>query len=132
MMSNSGDTEDNTPAPRLAWLQKWVPNLAWLRRAIVAVMGFTVLLIGVAMIVLPGPAFIVIPLGLAILATEFVWAAKLLKKAKAIFARKAACATCGKAIGKARLTADPSAAVCAACENKEREAKSPSVQEISE
>jgi len=37
-----------------------------------------VVLIGVAMLVLPGPAFLVIPAGLAILATEFVWARHLL------------------------------------------------------
>ena len=47
-------------------------NFAWLRRVVIAVIGFTVLLIGVAMVVLPGPAVVVIPLGLAILATEFV------------------------------------------------------------
>ena len=47
-----------------------------------AVSGFTVLLIGVAMIVLPGPAMLMIPIGLAILATEFVWARRLLKKVK--------------------------------------------------
>ncbi|HEY8203438.1 MAG TPA: PGPGW domain-containing protein [Pyrinomonadaceae bacterium] len=63
----------------------WIPNLKFLRRIIVAVIGFTVLLVGIAMIVLPGPAFLVIPLGLAILATEFVWAEVLLKKAKAYF-----------------------------------------------
>jgi uncharacterized protein (TIGR02611 family) len=63
-------------------------NLAWLRRAAVAVIGFTVLLIGVAMVVLPGPAIVVIPLGLGILATEFVWARRLLKKAKTTIARK--------------------------------------------
>ena len=63
----------------------WIPDIKWLRRAIVGVIGFTVLLIGVAMIVLPGPAFLVIPLGLAILATEFVWADVLLKKAKGYF-----------------------------------------------
>ena len=40
------------------------------------------LFIGIAMIVLPGPAFIVIPLGLAILAGEFVWAKKLLERVK--------------------------------------------------
>jgi len=34
------------------------------------------------MILLPGPAFIVIPIGLGILATEFVWARSLLKKVK--------------------------------------------------
>jgi uncharacterized protein (TIGR02611 family) len=55
-------------------------NLASLKRVAVAVIGFTVLLIGVAMVVLPGPAIVVIPLGLAILATEFVWARRLQKK----------------------------------------------------
>jgi tellurite resistance protein TerC len=49
------------------------------RRMIVAVIGFTVLILGLAMIVLPGPALIVIPTGLAILATEFLWARNLLK-----------------------------------------------------
>jgi len=53
-----------------------------IKRLIVAVVGVTVLLIGIVMIALPGPAFIVIPLGLAILATEFVWAKRLLDKAK--------------------------------------------------
>ncbi len=52
------------------------------RRVIVFVIGMTVVLIGIALIVLPGPAFLVIPAGLAILATEFVWAAVLLKKVK--------------------------------------------------
>jgi tellurite resistance protein TerC len=52
------------------------------KRLIIIVVGFTVLLIGVAMILLPGPAFIMIPLGLGILATEFVWARTLLNKFK--------------------------------------------------
>ena len=59
-----------------------VKTLRQAKRLIVIVFGFTVLLAGVAMLVLPGPAFIVIPLGLAILATEFVWARNLLKKVK--------------------------------------------------
>lgn len=50
-----------------------------------ALVGFTILLVGLAMLVLPGPAFIVIPLGLAILATEFVWARALLKRARDMF-----------------------------------------------
>jgi uncharacterized protein (TIGR02611 family) len=62
-------------------------RLTFIRRVFVAIAGFTVLLIGIAMIVLPGPAFIVIPLGLAILATEFVWAQALLHKAKSMIAR---------------------------------------------
>jgi len=53
-----------------------------IKRIFIAVIGFTVLLIGIAMIVLPGPAVLVIPVGLAILATEFVWARRLLKRLK--------------------------------------------------
>lgn len=53
-----------------------------IRKIIVTVVGFTVLLIGIALLVLPGPAFVVIPIGLAILATEYVWARRLLKKVK--------------------------------------------------
>ena len=49
------------------------------RRLIVLVVGGTVLLLGVAMMVLPGPAVVVIPAGIAILATEFAWARRLLR-----------------------------------------------------
>jgi tellurite resistance protein TerC len=52
------------------------------RRLIVLVVGITVVAIGAAMIVLPGPAVVVIPVGLAILATEFVWARHLLDNLK--------------------------------------------------
>jgi tellurite resistance protein TerC len=44
------------------------------RKILIGLMGGTVLLIGIIMIVTPGPALIVIPAGLAILATEFAWA----------------------------------------------------------
>jgi tellurite resistance protein TerC len=53
-----------------------------LRRIVVALAGGTVLVVGVAMIVLPGPAVIVIPAGLAILATEFLWARRMLHRVK--------------------------------------------------
>ena len=66
----------------------WIPNLKFLKRMVIAIVGFTVVLIGVAMIILPGPSFIVILLGLAILATEFVWAQRLLTKAKAYFEKQ--------------------------------------------
>lgn len=69
---------------------KYTIKFAWVRRAVVALIGFTVLLIGLAMVVLPGPAIVVIPLGLAILATEFVWARRLLEKARARITRKGA------------------------------------------
>ena len=52
------------------------------RKLVVAFTGGSVALVGVAMIVLPGPAFLVIPLGLAILATEFRWARLWLKRAR--------------------------------------------------
>lgn len=50
------------------------------RKAAVLVTGSAVLLVGIAMIVLPGPAVVVIPLGLGILATEFLWARRLLDR----------------------------------------------------
>lgn len=56
--------------------------LRFARRVIIFVFGMTVLLIGVAMIVLPGPAIVVIPIGLAILATEYAWARRWLKIAR--------------------------------------------------
>jgi tellurite resistance protein TerC len=53
------------------------------RRVAVAVVGGTVVLDGVAMLVIHGPAFVVIPAGLAILAIEFAWARRWLRKARA-------------------------------------------------
>jgi len=50
-------------------------------RALYVMVGFTVLLSGLAMLVLPGPAFLVIPIGLAILALEFTWAETMLERA---------------------------------------------------
>lgn len=57
------------------------------RKLIVAVIGITILLIGVAMTVLPGPAFIVIPVGLGILATEFAWARRAIRRARVMIAK---------------------------------------------
>ena len=54
------------------------------RKIVVAMIGGTVLLIGICLIVLPGPAVVVIPLGLAILATEFLWARRWLQKIRAM------------------------------------------------
>jgi uncharacterized protein (TIGR02611 family) len=55
------------------------------KRLVIAVTGFTVLVAGIAMIVLPGPAILVIPAGVGILATEFIWARTLLAKATSRF-----------------------------------------------
>lgn len=48
------------------------------RKLVITVIGTTLILGGLAMMVLPGPATIVIPLGLAILSTEYIWARRLL------------------------------------------------------
>lgn len=53
-------------------------SLRHARRIVITVVGATVVVIGIAMIVLPGPAFIVIPAGLAILGLEFAWARRWL------------------------------------------------------
>jgi uncharacterized protein (TIGR02611 family) len=57
-------------------------NIKVVKRVIVSVVGATVLLIGVALLFLPGPAFIVIPIGLAILASEYAWARRWLRKVR--------------------------------------------------
>lgn len=56
-----------------------------IRKLIVGLIGGTVLLIGLAMVVLPGPAIIVVPIGLAILATEFAWAQRMGARARKMF-----------------------------------------------
>lgn len=73
-------SDDPSIPPDKGALGSQVVRAAW--RAIILVVGGTVLLVGVAMIVLPGPAFVVIPAGLAILATEFVWARRLLVRVR--------------------------------------------------
>jgi uncharacterized protein (TIGR02611 family) len=71
----------------LSWTERFLrvwnlENIKVVKRVIVSVVGATVLLIGVALLVLPGPAFIVIPIGLAILATEYAWARRWLRKVR--------------------------------------------------
>ncbi|MEO7166372.1 MAG: PGPGW domain-containing protein [Chthoniobacterales bacterium] len=69
----------------MKWYWKWVDRLGLAnrprtRKLIVAVIGTTVLLFGLTLIVLPGPAVVVVPLGLALLATEFAWARRLVRR----------------------------------------------------
>jgi uncharacterized protein (TIGR02611 family) len=85
VMSSRLGTEQSIGSP--SWMKQvsriWdTENIKIARRVIVSVVGATVLLIGVALLVLPGPAFIVIPIGLAILATEYAWARRWLKKVR--------------------------------------------------
>ena len=52
------------------------------RRVLTIVIGTSVLVVGLAMLVLPGPAIVVIPAGLAILGGEFIWARRVIRKMK--------------------------------------------------
>ena len=89
-----------------------------LYRIVYAVAAFTVLLAGIAMLVLPGPALAVIPIGLAMLALEFAWAEEMLETAveKAEAAGRAASQTSRKQriIGMVAIAIGVAAAVAAA------------------
>jgi uncharacterized protein (TIGR02611 family) len=50
------------------------------KRLVVFVVGAAVLLLGLVLLVLPGPGLITIALGLSILASECVWARQILKR----------------------------------------------------
>lgn len=53
-----------------------------LRRAAVLIAGGSILLVGMALLVLPGPGLLIIFAGLSLLATEFPWAVSLLLRAR--------------------------------------------------
>lgn len=79
--------------PGMGWRQKLnrrfhLDRMPVIRKVIYSVLGATVLLIGIAMLVLPGPAFIVIPIGLAILASEYAWARRIIRRGR-VFVEKA-------------------------------------------
>jgi tellurite resistance protein TerC len=59
-----------------------VHGYAAARKVVVGVVGGTVVLIGIALLFLPGPAFLVIPIGLAILGLEFAWARRWLRRVR--------------------------------------------------
>ncbi len=59
-----------------------IKNLKSVKRTIKIVVGFTILLLGITLLVLPGPGIPIIIFGLIILAAEYIWARKLLEKVK--------------------------------------------------
>jgi len=74
------------------WLQKWIARFGLgsrprLPRFLIGTIGFSVVLIGVVMIVLPGPAIIIVPLGIAILASEFAWARRVWRRGQILVSR---------------------------------------------
>jgi hypothetical protein len=71
------------------WIRKTLDSLGlkkWpvARKIVVAVIGGTIVLFGVALLFLPGPGSVVIPIGLLILASEFAWARWLLRRGKKV------------------------------------------------
>ncbi len=57
------------------------------KRIIIIIFGFTILLLGIALLFLPAPGILIIILGLFILSAELIWAKKLLKNVKSGFGR---------------------------------------------
>jgi uncharacterized protein (TIGR02611 family) len=53
-------------------------SLQQTKRFLKVLFGFTLVLVGIVMMVTPGPGWLVIVLGLGVLAAEFVWARRLL------------------------------------------------------
>jgi uncharacterized protein (TIGR02611 family) len=52
------------------------------KRIVVTVVGFTLVALGIVLLVVPGPGILVLAAGLAVLATEYAWARKMLDSAK--------------------------------------------------
>ncbi|HUQ71357.1 MAG TPA: PGPGW domain-containing protein [Planctomycetaceae bacterium] len=69
------------------WLAPGAALIFWqhARKVVVLVVGTTIILIGVALLILPGPGWLIIFGGLALLATEFAWARWMLKHARVRF-----------------------------------------------
>ena len=59
-----------------------VRSVEQVRRAFRIVAGFTLLLAGLVMVITPGPGWLVIFLGLSLLAAEFIWARRLMDRMK--------------------------------------------------
>jgi Putative transmembrane protein (PGPGW) len=85
--------QSHARAARLSWREKLnrkfhLDRMPVVRKVVYSVIGLTVLLLGIAMVVLPGPAIIFIPLGLAILASEYAWARRIIRRGR-VFVEKA-------------------------------------------
>ena len=53
----------------------------------VAVVGLVVVVVGIVLLPLPGPGWLIIFLGIGVWATEFAWAHRLLKRTNALVGR---------------------------------------------
>jgi uncharacterized protein (TIGR02611 family) len=59
------------------------------RKISITIIGSILLLLGIIMIVLPGPAVVIIPLALTILALEYEWAKRYLKISQQMLSKSA-------------------------------------------
>ena len=68
-------------------MSEHTPRYRAIRKAVVATVGFTLLVAGVLMLVLPGPGLVTILAGLTVLASEFHWARRA-KRRVVVWVRK--------------------------------------------
>jgi hypothetical protein len=95
-MQNEEPTKAAKPAPSVT-TSAILATLRTMRQLFVLVIGMTVVLIGIAMILLPGPGLLTIVVGLAILGIEFAWARRWMAKIRSYLPkRKPAAATLEK------------------------------------
>ncbi len=76
-----GDEHESKWAQKLADRRESYQQRGTVYKIVYLTAGVTVTLAGIAMLALPGPAFVVIPIGLAMLAVQFAWAENALEKA---------------------------------------------------
>ncbi len=83
LLAEPGDARRWHDHPSIVWVKavgRFIARNG--KRVAVTIAGFVVLLAGVALLVLPGPGWLLIFIGLGILSTEYVWARRLLMAAK--------------------------------------------------
>jgi len=76
----------------MRWVRRMLDSLGLknspiARKIVVGVIGVTIVLIGIVLLLTPGPASVVIPIGLLILASEFAWARYALQRGKRMVRR---------------------------------------------
>jgi len=82
----AGENPDRPVRRMLRRVRAWIdtrPRLRSVYRFTIGGLGGGIAVLGLLLVPLPGPGWLVVFLGLAILGTEFVWARRLLDTAKA-------------------------------------------------
>ncbi|GAA1748197.1 PGPGW domain-containing protein [Kocuria aegyptia] len=85
-----GESSEGRIRRRLRRFRSWTAHHPLLRivyKTVVTIAGVTLVLLGLAMLVLPGPGWLAIFLGLGVLGTEFHWARRLNQRAKRLVLR---------------------------------------------